>query len=76
MICHVVMNGGNMKTYKVYTKWIGYSEIEVEAKSEDEAREMVDIGNYEPENEIHTGNGLEYGYEDEEVLEVEEVDNE
>lgn len=65
-----------MKTYKVYTKWIGYSEIEVEAKSEDEAREMVDIGNYEPENEIHTGNGLEYGYEDEEVLEVEEVDDE
>ena len=59
--------------YKVFTKWIGYSEIEVEAKSEDKAREMVDMGNYEPENEIHTGNGLEYGYEDEEILEIEEI---
>ena len=62
-----------MKKYKVYTKWIGYSEIEVEAKLEDEAKEMVDMGNYEPENEVHTGNGLEYGYEDEEVYKVEEI---
>jgi len=62
--------------YKVYTKWTGYSEIEVEAKSEDEAKEMVDMGNYEPENEVHTGNGLEYGYEDEEVLEIEEIKDE
>ena len=29
--------------YKVYTKWIGYSEIEVRAKSEEEAREIVDV---------------------------------
>ena len=27
--------------YKVYTKWIGYSEIEVEASSEEEARELA-----------------------------------
>jgi hypothetical protein len=62
--------------YKVYTKWIGYSEIEVEAKSEEEASEIVDEGSYEPENEIHTGNGLEYGYEDEEILEIEEIKDE
>ena len=51
--------------YKVYTKWIGYSEIEVEAKSEDEAKEMVDMGNYEPENELSTGTGLNLGYDEE-----------
>jgi hypothetical protein len=61
--------------YKVFTKWIGYSEIEVEAKSEDEAREMVDMGNYEPENELSTGTGLNLGYDEEEVLEIEEVSN-
>ena len=59
--------------YKVYTKWIGYSEIEVEAKSEDEAKEMVDMGNYEPENELSTGTGLNLGYDEEEVLKVEEI---
>ena len=26
-----------MKTYKVYTKWVGYSEIEVNAENEQEA---------------------------------------
>ena len=59
--------------YKVYTKWIGYSEIEVYAKSEDEAKEMVDMGNYEPENELSTGTGLNLGYDEEEVLKVEEI---
>ena len=59
--------------YKVYTKWIGYSEIEVEAKSEDEAKEMVDMGNYESENELSTGTGLNLGYDEEEVLKVEEI---
>ena len=62
--------------YKVYTKWTGYSEIEVEAKSEDEAREMVDMGNYEPENYKFTGSGIDYGGEDEEVLEIEEIKDE
>ena len=61
-----------MKTYKVYTKWIGYSEIEVKANSEEKAREIVETGNYDPDNEIHTGNGLEYGYEGEEITEIEE----
>ena len=62
--------------YKVYTKWIGYSEIDVEAKSEEEAKEMVDTGNYDSSDEIHTGNGLEYGYEGEEITEIEEVNDE
>ena len=65
-----------MKAFKVYTKWIGYSEIDVEAKSEEEAKEMVDTGNYDSSDEIHTGNGLEYGYEGEEITEIEEVNNE
>ena len=53
--------------YKVYTKWIGYSEIEVKAKSEEEASEIVDEGSYDPGNERLTGNRLDYGCEDEEV---------
>jgi hypothetical protein len=64
-----------MKTYKVYTKWIGYSEIGVEAKSPKEAEEKVLKGDYDLLDEIMTGTGLDYGFEDEEVLEVEEVDN-
>ena len=59
--------------YKVFTKWTGYSEIEVEAKSEEEAKNIVYAGEYDPNSEICTGNGLESGYEDEEVLEVEEI---
>ena len=62
--------------YKVYTKWIGYSEIEVEAKSEEEASEIVDEGSYDPGNERLTGNGLDYGCEDEEVYKVEEIKDE
>ena len=64
-----------MKTYKVYTKWIGYSEIGVEAKSSKEAEEKVLKGDYDLLDEIMTGTGLDYGFESEEVLEVEEVDN-
>tara|TARA_R100001129_G_C5149268_1_gene198382 strand:- start:172 stop:378 length:207 start_codon:yes stop_codon:yes gene_type:complete len=59
--------------YKVYTKWIGYSEIEVKAKSEEEAKELVNLGKYEPENELSTGTGLNLGYDEEEVLKVEEI---
>ena len=64
-----------MKTYKVCTKWIGYSEIIVDAKDEQEAKDFVAMGSYDPSEELQTGNGLDYGFEDEEVLEVEEVDN-
>jgi hypothetical protein len=59
--------------YKVFTKWIGYSEIEVEAKSEEEAIDKVNSGKYEPENELSTGTGLNLGYDEEEVLKVEEI---
>ena len=59
--------------YKVYTKWIGYSEIEVEAKSEEEASEIVDEGSYDPCNERLTFNGLDYGGDEEEVYKVEEI---
>ena len=65
-----------MKTYKVYTKWIGYSEIEVEAKSTEEAEEKVLEGDYSVFREASTGGDLDYGFEDEEVLKVEEVENE
>ena len=62
-----------MKTYKVYTKWIGYSEIIVDAKEEQEAKDFVAMGSYDPSEELQTGNGLEYGYDEEEVLEIEQV---
>ena len=61
--------------YKVYTKWIGYSEIEVRAKSKEEAKELVNLGEYEPENELSTGTGLNLGYDEEEVYKVEEISN-
>ena len=64
------------KVFKVYTKWTGYSEIYVEAKNEKDAETLVYKGNYDPSDEIHTGNGLEYGYDDEEILEIEKVSKE
>lgn len=63
-----------MKVFKVHTKWIGYSEIIVDAKDEQEAREFVAMGSYDPSEELQTGNGLDYGFEDEEVLQVKEQD--
>jgi len=65
-----------MKTYKVYTKWIGYSEIELEASSQKEAEEKVLEGDYSLFREASTGGDLDYGFENEEVLKVEEVDDE
>ena len=59
--------------YKVFTKWTGYSEIEVKAKSEEEAKEMVDMGNYDPNNERLTFNGLDYGGDEEEIYDVKEI---
>ena len=64
-----------MKTYKVFTKWIGYSEIVVDAKSPKEAEEKVLKGDYDLLDETMTGTGLNYGFEEEEVLEVEEVND-
>ena len=65
-----------MKTFKVYTKWIGYSEIGVEASSPEEAEEKVLEGDYSLFREASTGGDLDYGFEDEEVLKIEEVENE
>lgn len=62
-----------MNKYKITTSWTGYSEIEVEAKSEKEAKEIVDMGNYDPNNEVLTGYGLDYGYENEEIIKVNEI---
>ena len=61
-----------MKTYKVYTKWVGYSEIEVEAKSPKEAEEKVLEGDFSQFREASTGDDLDYGYDDEEVYKIEE----
>ena len=63
-----------MKTFKVYTKWIGYSEIEVNAENEQEAKDFASMGLYK--KELLTGKGLDYGVENEEVYKVEEVDDE
>tara|TARA_Y100000114_G_scaffold139804_1_gene144137 strand:+ start:53 stop:250 length:198 start_codon:yes stop_codon:yes gene_type:complete len=65
-----------MKTFKVYTKWIGYSEITVDAKDEQEAKDFVAMGCYDPSEELQTGNGLDYGFEDEQIYKMEEEDNE
>ena len=32
------------------------------------------MGSYDPSEELQTGNGLDYGFEDEEVLQVKEQD--
>jgi len=68
-----------MKTFKVYTKWIGYSEIEVNAENEQEAEDIASMGHYHPSKELQTGKGLNYGYEDEQVykvIDIEENENE
>ena len=62
-----------MKTYKVFTKWIGYSEIVVDANSKEEASDKALKGDYDLHDETMTGTGLEYGFDDEEVYIVEEV---
>ena len=60
-----------MKAYKVYTRWVGYSEIIVDAENEEEAKDFVAMGNYSKEQ--MTGCGLDYGYEDEQVYKIEEI---
>ena len=61
--------------YKVYTKWIGYSEIEVNAENKQEAEEKVLEGDYSLFKEASTGGDLDYGFEDEEVYKIEEIKN-
>ena len=57
--------------FKVYTKWVGYSEIEVNAENEEEARDFAAMGNYSKEK--MTGSGLDYGFDDEQVYKIEEI---
>ena len=64
------------KVFKVHTKWIGYSEIIVEAKNQKEAETLVYKGEYDYLDESTTGNGLEYGYDNEEITNIEEVSKE
>jgi len=59
-----------MKTFKVITKWIGYSEITVEAETEEQAFDLVEEKNYDIDKEVLTGNGLGYGYENETIINV------
>ena len=62
--------------YKVYTKWIGYSEIKVDAKSKEEAEQKYYDGDYDVYDESITGGDLGYGFDDEEVTKIEEVNDE
>ena len=59
-----------MKTFKVITSWTGYSEITVQAENEEQARLLVEKGEYDTDNEVLTGNGLGYGYENETIIKV------
>ena len=62
-----------VKTFKVFTKWTGYSEITVQAETKRQASDLVEEKNFDPNNEVWTGSGLDYGYENEEIIEVEEI---
>ena len=62
-----------MKVFKVTTSWTGFSEITVEAETQDEAMDLVQMGEYDCNNEVSTGNGLKYGYNDEETIDVKEI---
>jgi hypothetical protein len=62
-----------MKTFKVITSWTGYSEVIVQAENKELAITSVDVGDYDTDNEVSTGNGLDYGYENEEIISVEEI---
>ena len=62
-----------MKTFKVITSWTGYTEVIVQAENKELAITSVDVGDYDTDNEVSTGNGLDCGYEDEEIISVEEI---
>ena len=62
-----------MKTFKVITSWTGYSEVIVQAENKELAITSVDVGDYDPNKEVSTGNGLDYGFENEEIISVEEI---
>ena len=62
-----------MKVFKVTTKWTGYSEITVQAATQEEAKVLVEKVEYDTDKEVLTGYGLDYGYENEEIIEVKEI---
>jgi len=62
-----------MKTFKVITKWTGYSEITVQAENEEQAKLLVEEGEYDTDNEVSTGNGLDYGYNNEETIDIQAI---
>ena len=62
-----------MKVFKVTTSWTGFSEITVEAETQEEARVLVEKVEYDTDKEVLTGYGLDYGYENEEIIEVKEI---
>tara|TARA_R100001015_G_C4436185_1_gene31485 strand:- start:55 stop:249 length:195 start_codon:yes stop_codon:yes gene_type:complete len=57
-----------MSIYKIHTKWVGYSEVDIEADSKDQAIQKFYDGDYDFGEELLTGNGLDKGFENEEVL--------
>ena len=62
-----------MKVFKVTTSWTGFSEITVEAATQEEAKVLVEKVEYDTDKEVLTGYGLDYGYENEEIIEVKEI---
>ena len=62
-----------MKEFKVIRSWTGFSEITVQAENKEQAKLLVEEGEYDTDNEVSTGNGLDYGYENEEIISVEEI---
>ena len=64
-----------MKTFKVIRSWTGYSEITVQAASKEQAAHLVEAGEYDTDNEVLTGNGLDYGYQNEETIDVKEIES-
>ena len=62
-----------MKTFKVIRSWTGFSEITVQAENEKQAKLLVEEGEYDTDNEVSTGNGLDYGYNNEETIDIQEI---
>ena len=64
-----------MKTFKITTSWTGFSEITIEADTLEKALRAFHMGEYDPNDEVSTGNGLDCGYEDEESIKTEELED-
>ena len=63
-----------MKTFKVIRSWTGFSEITVQAENKEQAKLLVEEGEYDTDNEGSTGNGLDYGYNNEETIDIQEIE--